>query len=445
MTPPPRPTTSPPTSLRRHLSEALFTAALAATLAGAAVLAIYQQGYVFTWDSNMYLIFADMFAQGYPDRESSYAPLTIWSLGALRRILGDFPASLNAYFFIVWFAWFWLVSRAAGGALLAGALAFVVLFGNPVVLEQFAIVLSEPAYSVLFSIAFVSLLALVLPAGRQKAPPAGWQAAFLIALALLPVQRYAGAFVAVFLGAAYLVAQPGLQRLRRLALAALPGLFVLFWNLRATGHPTGYREPSHRGFAENMATLGDTIGATFRPELAMFALLVALLGLLWHRQTRDTARGRRMRAGIAVALALLSIPAPLVLQAWTAARIDLDPLTTRFVVVLVPVIVAGLILAVAGLIRPALAPRPLAREAFWAVLLLALVPVSARFEWELGEVPAHARSYPEVQHFLARLGPGEVAVIADGTRHLLAADILLDRFAEPGGTCSRFATRGSFW
>lgn len=431
---------------RGHL---ISDAVLAGIAALAVLLVINLHGYGFSWDSRMILIFSDGFSQGILDRESSYAPLTVWSLGLIRLVLPDLVVAMNVYFGLVWFAFFFFVQRVAAGSIFASLFAFGMVFGNPASLKEFTYLHSEPAYAVLLSVACISLFNFIFHSSAESdegatSKPNAWELAFLVALSLLPMQRYAGGFIAVILGLSYLILAPTLTRFRRLLLSAMPFLFVLFWNFTATGQFSGYRNPSQRGFAENLQDLVATITGSFMADVFLYFALVISVCVLMYFSFRKSTKLKRMKTGIAVLL-VLSVPlVQLGSQVYAASVVSIDRLLERFVVVVIPFLIAGLVWVMSEWAKRRPRYPELWGEVLVLVAALALFPLMVRFEFDLGERLGSRQDRPALATVLRDMDVQKVGVVAGNTKHMFADVILLNGLANDTW-CGRYRTRDSYW
>ena len=423
----------------------LSTLFFAMLFAASVLILIAMNGWEYLWDSNIFLVFSEMFSNGIMDREASYAPLTIWSLGGLKAMVGDTATTINVYFFAIWLAFFLTVRAATSTAIFAKIFAFVFIFTNPATLKVFSQVLSEPGYGVLLSIAVLGVLRIMSRGvGAQKQGLDGVEIAFLIALALLPIQRYAGAFAAVPLGLAYLISAGGWRkigmRFSRLIPCMVPTLFVVFWNVSSTGHLSGYRDPSVTEFAQNWADLINAIMSDYAMEATVF-LLSALL-LVGFELTRAHKSWQRLVALVFI----MSAPIlQLVAQVYTNSVFDLDPIGPRFIAVFVPTIVVVFVVAISRALLHGDTPRPAAlRDAVLVAAAALIIVFSPRLDIAFTQNISGGEVFPETQTMLAQMQVGKVVVVEGNTKHLFAEDILLNRLYGPP-ECRKYTTEGSFY
>jgi len=289
-------------------------------------------GFVFGYDSDYYIGYAELTANGgFADRKVVYAPLFSWTLAFFRLFKLDFGSAYFIYAAACWLVIGEIFFRASKNALLA-AMALLFVLANVQVLTRYGHVMSELGYATLILITAYNLLTYV----RTNTP--GSLLAGIAAMALLPIQRYIGGYVVAALGLAIL-ADVVLRRDDRalkvaligLALASLPTIGVLTWNVVATGHISGPREPALLGIAGNAELLWSVLRKDFLPETILYVLTAAFFAV---RAWKGRWRNVRPLEYVVMAVPLIQMA----VQVHSSSAYFFTAINPRYVIVITPVI-----------------------------------------------------------------------------------------------------------
>ncbi|MCB1198651.1 MAG: hypothetical protein KDK51_09775, partial [Deltaproteobacteria bacterium] len=289
------------------------------------------RGFVYTGDSEWYLMLADYSSQGFLARNPRYAPLYSWCLAFIRFFGFTFKNVQFIYVCLV-FIGFLLAARKYFRSVTLAFLFFILIIRNPTVFEIFSHVWTELGYSLLLFLCGFSLIHMIGNAPKNLFTR--YDLLFLCSIALLPLQRYIGGYVAWYLGCLYLALhyrKPSiLSRFTALFISSVPTVLMLFWNLYISGGIAGEgRDPAIFTLFENVQFMKRVLVQFFSVEFFLFVFSV-IGGIFLIRRKHISVFW----------LAVLAIPiVQLLAQLHSSSIYRFDKINPRFVVVIAPLVI----------------------------------------------------------------------------------------------------------
>ncbi|MDU8885491.1 hypothetical protein RXV94_04905 [Yeosuana sp. MJ-SS3] len=240
------------------------------------VLLQSKLGIRYSYDSNWYIIFANRISENLDfTHQPVYAPLYSWSLGFLNLIGLSTILSILVYWWVSYFfilIGFYLLLKNIGFSVLG---LFVVL-SNLTVSSLFRFVWTELGYSVLLIFSVLSLYKLINSSNKN------YKVLFLLSISLLPLQRYIGGFISVYLGLIYLFFNNKniLKKSFELFLATIPISTVVIWNLFVSGFISGKRKSATSSLIDNLKQTLNVLYHNFSPEWLIFIFICFVIIIL---------------------------------------------------------------------------------------------------------------------------------------------------------------------
>ncbi len=305
-----------PTALR---FESYFFAVLISLFA---VVFFQMQGIQYSPDSEWYSLFSSLYSCGQFDRLAVFPPL-FYSILSFFKMLGAGESSYFIYQFICFFSLmsvFLIVTRNP----FYSFFIFALLLSSHLVVEAYSYIWTELGYSVLMCLIVYFFYRCLTKDVHNE------QIFFLIVLvAILPLQRYIGIFVSLYVVVA--VAVFHLDRLNPFVLlrcgimAGAPFLFLILWNINISGELTGLRAPASVSLLENLRSLVEVLHE-FSGFVALYlaSFVYAVRSLLMSKSS----------------LIIISF-VPLVqlaAQLYASTSVHIDPMGFRYVVPVIPAV-----------------------------------------------------------------------------------------------------------
>lgn len=241
----------------------------------------YHFGIGYSPDSNWYILLADRFGVSLDlSRRAVFAPLFPWSLGILRFIGLSTEASIFLYWFISYSILLFIFYRVTDSPTIS-CLAILAVLSNARTMGLFRMAWTELGYAVILLVAIYSLYELNAPDRSIVGHDISYRyrLLFVISLSLLPLQRYIGAYLCVYLGLVYLIygihGTPSLfSRAVDLFVAATPTVLVLVWNVLISGHFSGSRALAPSTFTQNIALTARVLYTSFNIDVGHISFCI---------------------------------------------------------------------------------------------------------------------------------------------------------------------------
>jgi hypothetical protein len=394
----------------------------------AVVLFQYTLEIKYSWDSNWYILFSDWIGNSFNfDRLAVYPPLYYLSLGLLESLGLNIVSSILVYWWISYFLIlivFFSITRSS----LLSILGLITIISNPKTLSMFRYVWTELGYSVILMIA-TYLLFKILTEDKSKK----YKVIFLISIALLPTQRYIGAYISTYLGLIYLFSNRNyiLNRLSELLVATLPLLFLFAWNLLLTGHIAGPRTASSIPMMKNFILTQNVLFNVFRPEWLFLLITILVLAIIsWKKRKFN------------ILLLLLFIPfIQSFFQVLSNTMYAINGINPRYFIVFSPVIVLLITLVIDALVENK--KRMLISIATIFILLTGFNFWFSNNKHYTYITNNHIYSDEKIKSFLGNIkNSTTVGIFTGGGRHLSAEYILTSKII-PYMHCQKYKVVGN--
>ena len=389
-----------------------------------------QQGALFSWDSDAYLITANKLAHLFSlERGALYAPLYPLTISIPQFVGFDTLQAVQ----IAWFISFLLIAGSAyilSRSVIVAAMALLFLFANEATAYHYRFAWTEMGYAALLTTAISGLFLHITDTKNKIA-----LFVFLMTFALLPVQRYIGGYMSLLLGLIFIGYSVDrkmfLQRAGMTALATIPSIMVVLHNYALTGHLTGERSAAESSFLQNVEFTWLTLVQSFRGEMVLVVSTIAFALVVLIRRKKQ-----RKLAVLLLLLALLPI-AQVIFQNIASSLVRIDQVNERYFIVLTPIVFINAII-VASIWEPS-RRWPLFIAAASALLANAVLGQSDQYS------PSKPSAFPALplQQYLTSLPVSEVALFADGTHHLWADEVLTNEIIPPSH-CQSYQAIGDF-
>jgi hypothetical protein len=392
----------------------------------------YNLGVLYSWDSNWYLIFSESMSENMDfDRKAVYAPLYYFSLSILQFLGFTSEGSVVAYWFICYSALVFFLYRVTK-SVVASLLIFVVIVAVEATGVLYRFAWTELGYATILVAASVFLYE-HLAKGKSKKS----ELAFLVCLSLLPVQRYIGGYIAVYMGLVYLSFSPSVscffKRSRRLALATIPLVSIILWNMIISGEVSGPRPETPYSYAENFNLAESVIFNHFKWVWFLWLLCIASSAAVLVLNFK----GRSKYWLVLVAIGL--VPAVQALaQIHSSSIYQFDEIGPRFFIVLVPFFYAYFLIVINEI---SYAKRWFFMSA--SVLGVFLLSYSGNGRYDFFEKNNIEKSTAQIRDYLGEESPSTVGFYIRGQNHL-AAEYILSKKILPNNMCKEYRLQGSF-
>ena len=387
-----------------------------------------QLGAFYTWDSDVYLIMANKLAHQFSlERSALYAPLYPLTISIPQMVGFDTNQAVQT----AWFISFFLIAVSAyllSRSVVVAVMALLFLFATEATAFNYRYAWTEMGYAALLTTAISGLFIHITNTDNRKA-----LLMFLIALALLPVQRYIGGYMSFLLGLIFIGFSVDrkmfLRRSGMSALAAIPTVLVILHNYELSGHFAGKRSAAISGFVQNAELSWSTLVQSFQGEMVLVAVTITISIIMVFRTEHQ-----RKLAVFLLLLALLPV-AQIIFQIISSSSVHIDQINERYFIVITPVVFINILIIslVWGQSR---------RRMFFTAVVVALIT-----NMLLGQSDKFDRSQQSSQaatplrQYLANLPVSEVGLYADETRHLLADEVLTNKII-PSSHCSSYQAIG---
>jgi len=249
-----------------------------------AVFTVLIQNYIgilYSYDSNVYLYFANKIVYNLDFlRDPRYTPLYSFSLSflqfsGLNTVQSILVYSLGSYYLIL--LGFYLISKNS----IFSIIGFFTIFSNLTTASVFRFVWTELGYSMFLITAVIGLYKYRISYNTK------YKLLFLFSIALLPIQRYIGGYVSLYLGLIYLFLykKDFIKRGVELSLTIIPIVIVVLWNISLSGNISGPRVKAHLGLIENTKLVLKILYFNFSPEWLIYIVIVfVLFVLIWKKK-----------------------------------------------------------------------------------------------------------------------------------------------------------------
>lgn len=394
------------------------------------ILFQYFLGIKYSWDSNYYLLFSDGIASSNNfDRMAVYAPLYYWSLGILNFFGLSSVGSILLYWWISYFAILTVLFSLTRNIVIS-ALGLIAILSNPTTLSLYRYAWTELGYSAILVVAIYSLYKILTEEKENNS----YQLIFLISISILPVQRYIGGYLSVYLGLIYLFSNRKyiLNRLSKLIIATLPLIFVISWNVLLTGHMSGSRQPGSLSLLENFELARKVLFQNFSPEWIILLILILITSIIsWKKRKFNPL------------LLLLFIPiAQLIFQIISSTIYAFDTINPRFFIVLTPAIILLIALTLQDNIKNK-------KGYIVGLVVVFVVIISLNFsygnqkQYPFLKKESHD-TYTKTKSFLLQIEELSTVGIYTGGHQLLGAQFILTSNIIPSSHCQNYKSVGNF-
>lgn len=389
-------------------------------------------------DSRIYILFSQILSDNFDfDKPEAYAPLYIWTLALLKSLgLGTVAAIYFTWFFyylIITFS-FSLVSKSS---LLSG-IGLIFVFSNMATGFLYRYVWTELGYAALLTLSCATLYTISSLHSEKMCR------FFLLTLALLPLQRYIGAFIAMYLSLIYLLSYRDLAdrllALKKLSFIFTPAAIIYSWNFLSSGDISGPRIGVTTPYRLVIDQATSVIIEDFFVEWAMWLGLSTLL-LVRILSTSHSGRKTTVITSLLMMTPLVQIAA----QIYSNSAVAIDPMNTRYLIILTPVFYL-LLLIFSRTNSPS--------NSFIFVALVAVIAISANiystdrsrfnFFWKAFDI-----DLIKTRAELGYLEPSRIGVYFDkagfpATRNFMASDYILAGRILPNRMCKTYIARGEY-
>ncbi len=402
----------------------------------AVVLFQYFLGINYSPDSNWYLLLSDLMGNSNDfDRLAVLAPLYYWSLGILKFFGFSTIGSILFYWWISYSAILAILFSATKNIFLS-VIGLIAILSNPANLALYRQVWTEMGYSAILMVSVYSFYKLA----TQKEKSNEYELLFLISISLLPIQRYIGAYISIYLGLVYLFLNIKyiLERFRNLIMAALPLIFVVSWNILLTGHISGFRKTGIFTLMENYELAKKVILDFFYPEWVILFIGILIIAIVSFKKRK-----------LNPLIFLLLVPTiQLISQIASSTIYKFDIIGPRFFIVLAPTIVLLVVLWVQEIFKNKI------NYIFASfIILMLLIGLNIVYgNWNrypfVDKYPLYDKgytgSYTSVKKFLSQIKDTSTVGILVGGKKYLSARFILDPKIIPYTHCQQYKTVGDF-
>ena len=395
-------------------------------------------GIHYSHDSKIYLLFSQTISDNFDfDRPESYAPLYFWTLALIRLLGFDAISAIHIswllYYLVIVYS-FYLVS----GSILVSALGLFFISSSMVTGLLFRYVWTELGYSALLTLLCATAFLLI----SDKACKG--ELVFLLALALLPLQRYIGAYLSVYVGFIYVVSQYGsgniVKNFLRVLIAFSPAMIIYCWNFLLSNNISG---PRIRVNTEYTLVMNEALSVIVRDFFAHWVTWVILTVIFWLRMIASKRSANKNI--IFVALLMLVPMVQLAAQIHSNSVLAIDQMNPRYLIILTPVFFLALAITVNTII-------PSRNTVFTVVGAIVIAAFSfstsdvSRFNffWRTLDV-----EFVGTKAELGYLQPSRVGIYVDKTGHptmnnFMASDFILAKKILPNRMCKKYVVQGDF-
>jgi hypothetical protein len=417
------------------------TGASVSTLILIAFLCTILQAYhgiQYSDDSRIYILFSQILSDNFDfDKPEAYAPLYIWTLALLKL----FGFGTVAAIYCTWFSYYLIIafsfSLISRDSLLSG-IGLIFVFSNMATGVLYRYVWTELGYAALLSIACAALYTSVNLKSEKMCR------LFLLALALIPLQRYIGAFVAMYLSLIYLLTQQGLaNRLhasKKLFLIFTPAAVIYSWNFLSSGDISGPRIGVTTSYR---LVIDQARSVIFEDFLVEWAIWLVLSTLIFVRMFSSCDSGRDR-----IILTILLMMTPLVqiaAQIYSNSTVAIDQMNPRYLIILTPIFYFSLLIS-SRIISPS--------NRFILVALVAAIGIVANIYFaDRSRFNFFSRSFDldlvKTRTALGYLEPSRVGVYFDkagfqSMSNFMASDYILAGRILPNRMCKKYIARGDY-
>ena len=388
-------------------------------VAGFTVLIQNYIGILYNYDSNAYLYFANNIVYNLDFlRDPRYAPLYSFSLSflqfsGLNTVQSILVYSLGSYYLIL--LGFYLISKNS----IFSIIGFFTIFSNLTTATQFRFVWTELGYSVLLITAVLGLYKYKISYNTK------YKFLFLFSIALLPVQRYIGGYVSLYLGLIYffLYKKNFVNRGVELFLTTIPLVIVILWNIYLSGYISGPRVKAHLGLIENTKLVLKVLYFNFSPEWLIYLFIVFILFILIWKKKKS----------LFLFFIFITPFIQVCSQIQSSSTYRINKINTRYFIVLTPLIIFLLIIFLKEIFKK--------NKSHYKYYLLALFIglnssnlflLTNRYDYNLGgqnrNLNTKIESFAKVREFLSSIPRNtNVGIYVRNTKFLQAEFILTSR------------------
>lgn len=387
-------------------------------------------GVSYSYDSNWYLLFSESIRNLSLERRVEYAPLISWTLGLI-KLLGFH--GVNAIFIYWLFLYFsilclfqlylrniWLTFFSVGAILT-----------NELYYRSIQYLWTEFGYSVILAAAVSSLLLIIVGKNERISSPI-----FFLAIAFLPLQRYIGSYISLYLAIIFLLWSPSnvyLKSICKLSLSFLPILIVMYWNFLISGHYSGPRSPSLvPSYIDNLVIAFNVLRSYMWPYWILF---IGAVMYQISQAMRDFSKEK-----IFVLLILLTPFIQFFVQIYANSTYDIDKIhEPRYHIVLIPTLLFMSLLFIKFSVKSGI-------KYIWLILLAIigfnLYIFKASTPFYSAENFIKEDRYIDVKKILSEIPPSVIYIYAQNGS-VMSAEIILDGKILPDTYCKSYRAKGS--
>ncbi|SFV63090.1 hypothetical protein MNB_SV-6-558 [hydrothermal vent metagenome] len=391
------------------------------------VLLQYHVGFECSWDSLWYILFADWIGNSLNfDRLAVYPPLYYETLGFFKLFGLSTISTILLYWWICYYiiiTLFYSLTRN----ITVSILALLAILSNIDLWNTYRTIWTEMGYSVLLLTALHSLYKYLNSVDSKNS----YKYLFLFSIAMLPIQRYIGVYISIYLGLIYLFSSKKdlLQRFYDLMMAITPLLFVLAWNYLLSGFVAGPREPSPYSFAKNFHMSRDVLSGNFHIESVFYIVISLFLIISMLKRRRFSSL-----------FLLLLVPAiEVFFQIVSNTQYNINIINQRYFVVLVPSVVLLITLFIEGQFKK--------RNKIMISLMLASYMIIIGYNVKRhynAYITNPTQNYMKVKNYLFNIkAPSKIGVFTGGYQHYGSDYILLDQII-PLAHCHKYKSVAKF-
>ncbi len=301
-------------------------------------------GFADSPDSGWYLLVADSFSQGLFERNPRFAPLYSYCLGTLKFLGLNFHQALTVYLGLTFAAFFFIGNQIIKNIPIL-ILFFVAIFLNAPTYEAFHRIWTEVGYSLFMFIATVGLL-------RMVTRSSNFSYLVILSACALPVQRYIGGYLSLYLGLLYiffdLKSSQIIRRFLWMVVAAIPATTLILMNYLSTETIAGNgRDPATYSIRENTTMLLGIFRHYFSYEMILYAFAIVYTASLVARK----------KVNLRYFLIFLIPLVQMLAQIHSSSTYKFDDINPRFVILVIPTVYLLILLSISNALNFETLPR----------------------------------------------------------------------------------------
>ena len=385
------------------------------------VLLQYHIGFEYSWDSLWYILFADWIGDSFNfDRLAVYSPLYYETLGFFKLFGLSTISTILLYWWICYFIIISLFYTLTKNMFIS-ILALFAILSNINLWVTYRTIWTEMGYSVLLLAALYSLYKYLDNNDSKNS----YKYIFLFSIAMLPIQRYIGVYISIYLSLLYLFSSKKdlLQRFYDLVIASIPLLFVLVWNYLLSGFIAGPREPSPYSFEKNLHMSRDVLSGYFHIESVFFIVIFLFLIISILKTRRSYSL-----------LLLFLVPIiEVFFQILSNTQYNINAINPRYFVVLVPSVVLLITLLIKDKFQRY--RKTMLFLLFTSYMIIIGYNVKRHY---YAYITNPTQNYTKVKHYLFNIkAPAKIGIFTGGYQHYSSDYILLDQII-PLAHCHKY-------